>query len=98
MVLVEVKSGSVGVKNIREFIHVVKHEKREMGIFVCFADEVTKPMQRETITAGYYEQELYGTKFPRIQIITVEELLEGRSLSRPHPAIFNVTFNQAFSR
>ncbi|MCF7809828.1 restriction endonuclease [bacterium] len=98
VVLIEVKSGKLTVKNIREFIHVVNHEKAAMGVFVCFEDQATKPMRAEAQHAGYYDQESFGTKFPRLQIITVEDLFEGKTLAHPNPAMFNVTFKKAFKQ
>ncbi len=96
IVLIEVKSGSLTVKNIREFVHVIDHEKAAIGVFVCFADQVTKPMRTEAQQAGYYDYEGFKTQFPRIQILTVEELLEGKTVSHPNPAMFNVTFKKAY--
>jgi DNA modification methylase len=98
VVLIEVKSGNVTVKNIREFIHVVNHEKAVMGVFVCFEDQVTKPMRMEAQQAGYYDQEAFGVKFPSIQILTVEDLFEGKTLAHPNPTMFNVTFKKSYKQ
>jgi len=40
-------------------------------------------MKEEAATAGFYEP-LYGKKIPKIQILTVAELLGGRQLELPH--------------
>ena len=69
-----------------------------MGVFVCFEDLVTKPMRIEAQQAGYYDQEAFGTKYPRLQILTVEDLLEEKTVAHPHPAMFNVTFKKAYRR
>jgi len=95
VVLIEVKSGSVNVGDLRKFIYVVEHEKVAMGVWVCFSNEVTKGMMTTAQQAGYYDQEAFGTRFPRIQIITVEDLLEGKTVAHPNPAMFNVTFKRA---
>lgn len=97
-VLIEVKSGSVDIGKLRQFIHVVNHEKAVMGIWVCFANQVTKGMRIEAQQAGYYDQEAFGTKYPRVQILTVEDLLEGKTIAHPNPAMFNVTFKKAYRR
>ncbi len=81
--LIEVKSGKVNVKNVREFIHVVEADKRSMGAFVCFEQQVTKPMREAAKDAGYYGKEYFGTQYDKIQIITVEDLLEGRRINMP---------------
>ncbi|NQT33889.1 restriction endonuclease [bacterium] len=98
VVLIEVKSGSITIEKIRAFINVVNHEKAVMGIWVCFADQVTKGMRIEAQQAGYYDQDAFGTKYPRVQILTVEDLFEGKTVAHPYPAMFNVTFKKAYRR
>lgn len=83
VVLIEVKSGHLTVKNIREFIQVVQKQKAAMGAFVCFEDDITKNMRMEAKEAGYYRQDSFGTKYDRIQIISVEQLLDGELLKMP---------------
>ncbi|MFH0765436.1 MAG: DNA methyltransferase [Calditrichota bacterium] len=95
VLLIEVKSGNVNVGDLRKFIYVVDHEKAAMGVWVCFADQVTRGMSAIAQQAGYYDQEAFGSRYPRIQIITVEELLEGKTVAHPNPAVFNVTFKRA---
>jgi hypothetical protein len=95
VVLIEVKSGSVNVGDLRNFIHVVEHEKAEMGVWVCFEDQATRGMRTEALQAGYYDKDAFGARFPRVQILAVEELLEGKTVSHPNPAMFNVTFKKA---
>lgn len=94
-ILIEVKSGMVGVDKLRSFIHVVEQEKAPMGVWVCFADQVTSGMEREARNAGYYEYDAFGTKYPKIQILTVEDLLAGKTVLHPNPSMFNVTFKRA---
>ncbi|MCH8074489.1 MAG: hypothetical protein IIC64_01585 [SAR324 cluster bacterium] len=62
---------------IRELIAVIEREKAEIGLFVTLA-EATKPMKTEAAAAGFYEAEAYKEKFPRIQILTLKGLMEGR--------------------
>ncbi|GIV45691.1 MAG: restriction endonuclease subunit M [Ignavibacterium sp.] len=83
--VIEVKSGKIGIKNIREFIHVVlNNENRfQLGVFVCFKEYVSKNLLKEAAKAGFFDQEVYGTRIPKIQIITVEDLLEGKSIILP---------------
>ncbi len=96
IVLIEVKSGATNVEDIREFAKAVSDEKAVIGVFVCFASAITKPMSVKAAQEGYFEQDLFGTKFPRIQILTIEELLEGKTVLHPNPAVFNVTFKKAY--
>ncbi len=78
-VLIEVKSGNVSVRNVREFIRVIDSEEADIGVFVCFADMVTKPMELAAKEAGNYE----GYKFDRIQILTIEDILDDREIKMP---------------
>lgn len=83
VVLIEVKSGNVNVKNVREFIQVVTARKAAMGVFVCFAEHVTKPMLLWAKKEGYYDSDTWGDRFDKIQIVTVEDLLNGDGVNCP---------------
>ena len=73
--IVSVKGGDhVSVAMIRDLAHVVKREKAQMGLMVTLAD-ATKPMRTEAVKEGSYVTP-FG-KFPRLQILTIEELLSG---------------------
>ena len=91
IVLIEVKSGNVNVKNLREFIHVVNAQKAAIGVFVCFEEQVTTPMMQEAKQQGYYSPHIeqkglvaeYKTAFPKIQILTIEQILHGEQVKMP---------------
>ena len=83
IVLIEVKSGNVNVKNVREFIHVIDSRKAVIGAFVCFKDQITKPMEHEAKMKGYYDQKTWGQNYPKIQILSVEDILEGDGILIP---------------
>ena len=70
-VLIEVKSGSVSVKNIREFINVVDSAEADIGVFVCFQDTITNSMKSSAKNAGKYKP----YKFDRIQLLSIEDIL-----------------------
>jgi len=72
--------GNVGVPMIRDMGHVVDREKAKIGVFITLA-EPTKPMLIEAIKAGFYETP-YG-KFPKLQILTIEELFAGKKPLMP---------------
>jgi site-specific DNA-methyltransferase (adenine-specific) len=93
-VLVETKSGKVGVGNVREFIQVIGTEKAAAGIFVCFEDTVTKEMTKAAKEAGHIK--IDGAEFPidKIQILTVDDLLNGKQPMLPGAAT-SATFKKA---
>ncbi len=77
--IVSVKGGeNVNVARVRDLAHVVKREKAQMGVFITLAD-ATRPMLTEAVKEGFYETP-YG-KFQRLQVLTIEQLLEGK---QPH--------------
>ena len=91
-ILIEVKSGNVNVKNIREFINVVTKQQADLGIFVCFAEQVTKPMLHEAKSVGHFKHESFPNKFDKIQILTVEDLLDGKGIHFAHEMFVKDTF------
>jgi len=79
--IVSVKGGdNVNVAMVRDLAHVVDREKARIGVFITLA-ESTGPMRTEAVKAGYYET-IYG-KYPKIQILTIAELFEGKQPNIP---------------
>jgi site-specific DNA-methyltransferase (adenine-specific) len=79
--IVSVKGGeNVNVAMVRDLAHVVDREKAKIGVFITLADS-TGPMRTEAVKAGFYET-LYG-KYPKIQILTIRELFEGKQPNIP---------------
>ena len=86
--IVSVKGGkSVGMTMVKDLIATVDREKAKIGIFITLAPP-TGPMIKEAATAGLYKTE-YGT-YPKIQILTVEQLFEGKRPEMPwiDPTVF----------
>jgi site-specific DNA-methyltransferase (adenine-specific) len=86
--IVSVKGGqTVSVPMIRDLGHVVDREKAKVGVFITLA-EPTSPMRIEAVKTGFYKTE-HG-EFPKIQILTVRELMEGKKPLLPwrDPTIF----------
>ena len=90
--IVQVKSGHVHVKDIRELKDVAS--KEAMGIFITL-ESPTKEMSVEAVSAGYYHSPIWNKDYPRIQILTIEELLHGKAVDMPPLAQTNVTFTKA---
>jgi hypothetical protein len=79
--IVSVKGGDhVGVPMIRELANVVDREKAKIGVLITLT-EPTGPMKKEAVAAGFYKTE-YG-EFPKIQILTVEQLFDGKKPEMP---------------
>jgi site-specific DNA-methyltransferase (adenine-specific) len=79
--IVSVKGGAnVQVSMIRDLAHVVDRENAKIGVFITLA-EPSAPMKTEAVKAGFYETD-YG-KYPKLQILTIRELFEGRKPAIP---------------
>ncbi len=89
--IVQVKSGKVGVRDIRDLIGTVEREKAQIGIFITLEDP-TKPMEAEANGAGFYHSPVTKRGYPRIQIRTISELLAGTGVQLPRDT---TTFKQA---
>jgi len=92
-VIFSVKAGHSTVNQLRDLRGVLDREGAEIGVLITMED-TTKPMRTEAASAGYYESEAWGTRHPRLQLLTISELLAGQNIDMP-PAHANVTFKRA---
>ncbi len=90
-IILSVKAGHVTVSQLRDLRGVVEREKAEIGVLLCM-DDPTAPMRKECASAGFYTSP-WG-RHARLQILTVEDLLTGKTIDRP-PAQTSVTFKRA---
>jgi site-specific DNA-methyltransferase (adenine-specific) len=81
-VIVQVKSGYVGVNHVRELQAVIEREKAAIGALITMR-EPTKPMLTEAAATGFYESQEFPGRYPRLQILTIAELLAGKKLEYP---------------
>ena len=89
--IVSVKGGdNVSVPMIRDLKGVMEREKAPIGIFLTLVPP-TRPMETEAASAGFYT--LGERRYPRLQIITIEQALSGAK-----PAIPLVDTGAAFKR
>jgi len=80
--LVQVKGGGVGSKDIRDFVGTLSREKAEIGVFITLQSP-TQPMRSEAASAGMYTSPWDKKAYPKVQILTVEDLL--KDPHRPNP-------------
>jgi len=82
-IVFSVKSGHVGSNQVRDLVGVVKRENAAIGVLISL-NPPTRDMREEAAIAGFYvSSELGGKKYPRIQLLTIEELLNGRKVECP---------------
>jgi site-specific DNA-methyltransferase (adenine-specific) len=91
-VIVQCKSGHIGVATIRELRTVA--EKEAMGVLITL-EPPTEPMKKEALAAGYYHSPVYDRDYQKIQILTIEEILQGKTVDMPPITQTSVTFTKA---
>lgn len=90
-IILSVKAGKLHAPYVRDLRGVVEREKAVIGVLLTL-DEPTKAMRTEAASAGFYASP-WG-KHPRLQILTVEDMLTGKGIDRP-PAQASATFKRA---
>lgn len=91
-IVFSVKAGKVTVSQVRDLRGVIEREKAEIGVCISFK-EPTKPMRKEAASAGFYSSP-WG-KHPRLQLLTVQELLTGGQINAPRTQGTNITYKVA---
>jgi DNA modification methylase len=77
--VISVKGGAnIKPAEVRDLGFTVDRERAKMGFFITLEDPTVR-MRQEAAAAGLYKTE-YGT-YAKVQILTIEELLEGK---KPH--------------
>jgi len=82
--IVQVKSGHVSARDIRDLGHVIDREQSEIGIFITL-ENPSRDMKKEVAAKGFYRSLTWNKDFSRLQILTIEELLSGKEPDVPHP-------------
>ena len=93
-VILSVKAGKTAVPHVRDLRGVLEREKAAIGVLISL-QEPTAPMKTEAVSAGFYESEIWGRKYPKVQLITVAELLEGKRVDMPPIRQVGATFRKA---
>jgi len=92
-VIISVKAGSTGVAHIRDLRGVLDREKAAIGVLISMRD-FTRPMKTEAATAGFYDSP-WGKKYPKMQLLTVADLLAGKQIDMPPIRQVGATFKKA---
>ncbi|HEX5244350.1 MAG TPA: hypothetical protein VFW23_13890, partial [Tepidisphaeraceae bacterium] len=80
-IIFSVKAGHTGVAHLRDLRGVLDRETAAIGVLITL-EEPTKPMRTEAASAGFYRAAM-GAQFPKLQVITVGELLNGGRVDMP---------------
>lgn len=81
-VVISVKGGNkVPANAVRDLRGTIERENAEIGVLISLA-EPTRNMKDDAASAGYYESPM-GGRYPRIQLLTTQQLLEGAVIQMP---------------
>ncbi len=92
-IILSVKAGKLHAPYVRDLRGVIEREKAEIGVLISM-EPPTKPMLKEAVEAGFYKPPGLADKYPRIQILSIAELLEGKKIDYPRYAA-DATFKKA---
>lgn len=87
-IIVQVKGGAVQRNQIATLKGDIDREKADGGLFITL-EKPTKPMISEAIEAGSYEVKFSQKKYPKIQILTIEDLLNNEKADIPPSISYN---------
>ncbi len=93
-VVISVKAGHTGVSHVRDLHGVLDREKAEIGVLITM-QEPTAPMRTEATGMGFYTSSVWGKSYPQLQILTISELLAGKSIEMPPIGQVAATFKKA---
>ncbi len=81
--VVQVKSGKVASRDIRDLKGTVEREQAAIGVFITL-ENPTQAMQNEALAASYYESpSRQGIRYRKIQILTIGDLFDGEGVDMP---------------
>ena len=80
--IVEVKGGGIGVKDIGRLAQVIERERAPFGVFIT-AQPPTRAMERDAAAVGLWENPTTGRTYPRLQILMLAELFQGKRPNIP---------------
>ena len=91
-IVFSVKAGHTGAAHVRDLRGVVERENAAIGALLTM-EEPTAPMRAEAASAGFYGSP-WG-QHPRLQLLTVAELLAGRRIDSPPLGQVSQAFKKA---
>jgi len=84
-VIVSVKGGNLVPSYVRDLIGVLQRENEPIGVLLSLK-EPTREMKREAVAAGSWHSDLYDRNYPRVQLISVADLFNGKRVEMPPQA------------
>jgi hypothetical protein len=91
-IIISVKAGHTNVSHVRDLRGVLDREEAVIGVLISMQD-TTKPMREEAASAGFYNSP-WG-KHPKLQLLTVADILGGKGIDCPPLRQVSQTFRKA---
>lgn len=83
--VVQVKSGHVRSGDVRDLRGTMEREQAPLGAFLTL-EPPSREMLTEAAAAGVYRSPGWGRDYPRLQVLTIEDLIRGRAAVKMPPA------------
>lgn len=93
-VILSVKAGHINPGHLRDLRGVLDREKADIGVLLCL-EEPTKGMRKEVASGDFYHSPSWNSRHPRLQILTVAEILSGKAIDMPAQGQTNATHRRA---
>lgn len=81
-VIIQVKSGKVSSRDIRDLRGTLEREAAAIAVLITL-EPATAPMEKEALETGFYESTSWQRTYPKLQILTIEQLLNGDTIKMP---------------
>ncbi len=82
-IIVQVKSGKVSSRDLRDLSGTIEREKNAvLGVFITL-EPPSRNMELEVLEIGPWRSTVWQKDYPKIQILTIEQLLNGAKVQFP---------------
>jgi hypothetical protein len=81
-ITIQVKRAKNGVKNVLDLRGVLDREQAAIGVLISLQPP-TKEMVAEAVSSVFYAPKTNARQYPKLQLRTVKELMEGKGIERP---------------
>ncbi|HZP97331.1 MAG TPA: DNA methyltransferase [Candidatus Limnocylindria bacterium] len=84
--LVSVKGGATNPGHVRDLLGTIETQRADIGILVTL-EAATRGIQDAARHSGSFEWPVNGKAYPKVQVLTVEQLLDGAKPNMPTPLL-----------
>lgn len=91
-IIIQVKSGKELPTHIRDLKGTIESNNAQIGVFIILQPP-SRGMVEEAVTTGFYKSPGWNKNYPRLQILTIDDILQGKTID--YPPRTSVTFKKA---